>query len=249
MGSSSHRPYLAHFANRRDAGQQLAERLALRRFDRPLVLALPRGGAPVGHEIAALLDIPLDVLLVRKLGAPGFPELGLGAVVDGPQPQRVLNQHVIDAVQPPPGYLEEEERRQLALIAQRKAQLRRGRPPEPVKDRTVLLVDDGIATGGTMRVALKALERAGAERCVVAVPVAPPSALEQLGIAEDDFECLLSPPGFQSVGHYYADFEQVSDEEVVALLDHAAQRLASHAATARADGEGSAHGARSGGAG
>ena len=235
MGSSIHRPYFAHFADRRDAGRQLADRLAPRRYDHPLVLALPRGGVPVGYEIATLLDIPLDVLLVRKLGAPGFPELGLGAVVDGPEPLRILNQHIIDAVQPPPGYLEEEEERQLALMAQRKQRLRQGRPPEPVKGRTVLLVDDGIATGGTVRVALRALERAGAERCVVVVPVAPPTALAQLGIEEDDFECLVTPPDFQSVGLYYAEFEQVSDDEVIALLDHAAQRLASHAAAARAD--------------
>ncbi|MEW6706039.1 MAG: phosphoribosyltransferase family protein [Pseudomonadota bacterium] len=217
--------HLAYFANRQDAGRQLAERLAHRHEPDPLVLALPRGGVPVGYEIAARLAAPLDVLLVRKLGAPGFPELGLGAVVDGPNPQRILNERVVEAVQPPPGWIEAEEARQLEVIARRKRLLRRGRAPEPLRGRTVILVDDGIATGGTVRVALRALSQAGVRHVVLAVPVAPPTVLATLPVEPEDLVCLLMPSGFQSVGQYYADFEQVSDEEVVELLERSQQAL------------------------
>jgi putative phosphoribosyl transferase len=211
----------ACFEDRQDAGRQLAERLAHRHEPEPLVLALPRGGVPVGYEIASRLGAPMDVLLVRKLGAPGFPELGLGAVVDGPAPQRILNERVIEAVQPPPGYLEEEEQRQLGLIAERKRLFRRGRPPHALRGRTVILVDDGIATGGTVRVALQALQQSGARKLVLAVPVAPPTVLATLPVDPADLVCLLMPAGFQAVGQYYADFEQVDDGEVVRLLDQA----------------------------
>jgi putative phosphoribosyl transferase len=213
--------HFAFFADRHDAGRQLAERLAHRHEPDPLVLALPRGGVPVGYEIAVRLGASMDVMLVRKLGAPGFPELGIGAVVDGPQPLRILNERIVEAVQPPEGYIEAEEQRQLDLIAQRKRVLRRGRPPEPLRGRTVILVDDGIATGGTVRVALQALSQADVRKVVLAVPVAPPSVLAQLPIEPEDFVCLLMPPGFQAVGQYYANFEQVDDEEVIALLDRA----------------------------
>jgi putative phosphoribosyl transferase len=194
----------------------------LRRADEdPVVLALPRGGVVVGYEIARALGVPLDVLLVRKLGAPGYPELGLGAVVDGANPQRVLNQHIIDAVQPPPGYLEAEEQRQLAVIEQHKRLLRRGRPPERLQGRTGIVVDDGIATGGTVGAALLAIARSHALRTVLAVPVAPPTVLAQLPIDAEDFVCLLMPSDFRAVGVYYESFEQVSDDEVIELLDAA----------------------------
>lgn len=209
------------FADRRDAGRRLAARLLHLRDEHPLVLALPRGGVPVGYEVATALQAPLDVMLVRKLGAPGFAELGLGAVVDGPNPQRILNEDVIASVQPPPGYLEAEERRQLEVIAQRKQRLRQGRPPQPIEGRTVILVDDGIATGGTVRVALLALARAGARRSILAVPVAPLGAQAQLPVAPQDFVCLLQPADFRAVGQFYADFEQVDDDEVIDLLDRA----------------------------
>jgi len=165
------------------------------------------------------------VLIVRKLGAPGFPELGLGAVVDGEHPQRILNQRVVDAVQPPPGYLEEEERRQLAVIEQRKQRFRHGRPPEPIEGRTVILVDDGIATGGTVRAALLALARSGAARTVLAVPVAPHDVLELLPLEPHNFVCLHAPHNFGAVGAYYHDFTQVSDAEAVELIDLAALHL------------------------
>jgi putative phosphoribosyl transferase len=216
------------FRDRHDAGRQLASAVARFRHQGVVVVALPRGGVPVGYEIAVALHAPLDVLFVRKLGAPGFPELGLGAVVDGHQPQRIINRRVVDTVRPPPGWIDAEERRQLALIEQRKAALRLNRPPVPVEGRTVLLVDDGIATGGTVAVALQALSRSGARRIVLAVPVAPPDIQEQLGLDADEFVCLLSPPDFRAVGAYYDDFAQTTDDEVIELLDRAGAQALQH---------------------
>ena len=210
---------LGHFADRTEAGRELAPLLLPLKADMPIVLALPRGGVPVGYPVALELQAPLDVLLVRKLGAPGFQELGIGAVVDGANPQRILNQRIIDAVKPSAEYIAAEEQRQLEVIEKRKRTLRRGRPAEPVDGRTVIVVDDGIATGGTMRVALQALKQAGARRCVVAVPVAPPSAAAQLQIDERDLVCLLTPEDFQAVGQYYRDFSEVSEQDVIQLLD------------------------------
>ena len=212
----------ALFADRQDAGRQLAERLAHRHERDPLVLALPRGGVPVGCEIALRLKAPMDLLLVRKLGAPAFAELGLGAVVDGAAPQRFLNEPVIEAVQPPEGYLEEEERRQLRLIEQQRRRFLGDRPPVPLRGRTVIVADDGIATGGTVRAALQAVAAAGARRVVLAVPVAPPAVLASLPVEPENLVCLKMPAGFQAVGQYYADFSQVSDDEVIAALQRAA---------------------------
>jgi putative phosphoribosyl transferase len=213
---------LARFADRQDAGRRLAERLAHRHEPDPLVLALPRGGVPVAAEIALKLHAPMDLLLVRKLGAPAFPELGLGAVVGGAAPQRFLNQHVIEAVQPPEGYVEEEEQRQLGLIEQQRRRFLGDRPPLLLRGRTVIVVDDGIATGGTVRVALQALAGSGARKVVLAVPVAPPAVLASLPVEPENLVCLLMPAGFQAVGQYYADFGQVADDEVVALLQRVA---------------------------
>jgi putative phosphoribosyl transferase len=213
------------FINRHDAGKRLAAVLAPFRDEDTVVLALPRGGVVIGYEVARELNAPLDVLIVRKLGAPGFPELGLGAVVDGEHPQCIVNQRVVDAVQPPPGYLDEEVRRQLAVIEQHKQLFRHGRPPEPIDDRTVILVDDGIATGGTVRAALQALAQSGVARSVLAVPVAPHDVLQLLPLAERDFVCLHAPRDFASVGVYYHDFAQVSDAEAVELLELAALHL------------------------
>jgi len=213
------------FIDRHDAGKRLAAELAPLRREDTVVLALPRGGVVIGYEVARELNAPLDVLFVQKLGAPGFPELGLGAVVDGEHPQRILNQHVVDAVQPPPGYIDEEEQRQLQVIEQRKQLFRHGRPPELIEDRTVILVDDGIATGGTVRAALLALANSGVRRTVLAVPVAPHDVLQMLPIDARDFICLHAPHDFGSVGAYYHDFAQVSDAEAVELLELAELHL------------------------
>jgi putative phosphoribosyl transferase len=217
MDSHANPPFAGYFVDRRDAGRLLAKALTRYRDQQPIVLALPRGGVPVGYEIARALAAPLDVLLVRKLGAPGYPELGMGAVVEGTPPQRVLNEHIIEALRPPAGYLEAEEERQLALIAERHIRYRGKRPMMAIEGRTVIVTDDGIATGGTMRAALKALA-ARARHTVLAVPVAPHAVLESIAAEADDAVCLLTPADFQSVGFYYADFAQIEDEDVLGLL-------------------------------
>lgn len=212
------------FRDRRDAGRQLAIALERLKPERPVVLALPRGGVPVAYEVALALDAPLDVLLVRKIGAPGHPELGLGAVVGGQHPQRVLNDAVMQLVNPPPDYVDAEERRQLAEIERRMQRYCGDRPPIPVAGRCVVVVDDGIATGGTMRTALAALAQAGVAHLTFAVPVAPEEVVDDLSRAMPDAVCLLAPADFRAVSLYYADFTQTTDEEVVALLAAAAQR-------------------------
>lgn len=212
------------FIDRRDAGHQLAE--ALRRFatEKPVVLGLPRGGVPVAYEVADELGAPLDVILVRKIGAPGHAELGLGAVVDGADPQVVLNPAVIEMVAPPADYVRQEVERQLEEIARRRKLYLGDRVPIQVRDRTVLVVDDGIATGGTVRAALQGLRRAGADRLVLGAPVGPLDVVQDLRGAADDIVCLATPEPFIAVGLWYRDFTQTSDDEVVDLLRRAASR-------------------------
>jgi putative phosphoribosyl transferase len=210
------------YQNRRDAGRRLAALLVPWSGAPPLVLALPRGGVPVGFEVARALGVPLDILLVRKLGAPHNPELGLGAVVEGDPPQRFLNPALTAAVQPSDEHLEAETARQIARIAEQRHRLRGGRPPPAVAGRDVILVDDGIATGGTVRAALQALAAAGAARTVLAVPVAPPQTLAQLPLPAADIVCPLQPYDLGAVGRFYVDFGQTDDEEVVSLLAQAA---------------------------
>lgn len=212
------------FADRREAGRRLAERLEPYAALRPVVLALPRGGAPVAFEVAQALDAPLDVLFVRKIGAPGHAELGIGAVVDGENPQVVINPQLEQLTGATPQYVEAEIRRQLEEIERRRKAYLGGREPTPVRDRSVLLIDDGIATGGTVRAALKGLKQAGAHPVVLAVPVAPPDILPVLRREADEVIALETPEPFMAVGLWYADFAQTTDEEVVSLLDAARRR-------------------------
>ena len=209
------------FADRSDAGRKLAE--ALQRFagSTPLVLALPRGGVPVAFEVARALGAELDVILVRKLGAPDHPEYGIGAVVDGDDPQLVLNEEALALVRPSPEYIAAEQRRELAEIERRRRLYLGDRGPVPVKGRTVIVVDDGIATGGTVRAALKALRKAGAGHVVLAIPVAPADTIDRLAGDTDEIVCLATPERFHAVGLHYDDFTQTSDEEVVRLLAEA----------------------------
>jgi putative phosphoribosyl transferase len=210
--------YAMQFLDRHDAGQRLAAELKTRGLTAPIVLALPRGGVPVGYEVAHVLDAPLDILLVRKLGAPGYEEFGIGAVVDGSQPQIVLNSEAIEKLQVTPAYVGQERDRQLAEIERRRQLYSGSTPPLDVEGRTVIVVDDGVATGGTVLVALRALRRAAPRRIVLAIPVAPPETLAKLSAEADDVVCLAAPGDFRAVGVYYADFTQTSDEEVIELL-------------------------------
>jgi len=212
----------SRFIDRRDAGQHLAAELQGRSFSDPIVLALPRGGVPVGYEVAQALHAPLEILLVRKLGAPGHEEFGIGAVVDGAHPQLVLHTEAIALLGVSPEYIDQERDRQLAEIERRRYLYRGDTPALSVKDRTAIIVDDGVATGGTMLVALSAMCRSSPKRIVVAVPVAAPDTVAKLSEQADEVICLAAPPSFRAVGMHYSDFTQTSDQEVIELL--AAQR-------------------------
>jgi putative phosphoribosyl transferase len=210
------------FADRRDAGRRLAAELLLRQYADPVILALPRGGVPVGFEVARSLGAALDVLLVRKIGAPGQPELGLGAVADGAEPQIVVDEELVRWVAPPPGYVEQEIARQLAEVERRQQLYAGARPPLSVAGRTAIVVDDGIATGGTARAALRAVRRLDPRRLVLAVPVASENVLEALVREADEVVAVSRPLRLHAVGAHYEDFTQTSDEEVIRLLDEAA---------------------------
>ena len=208
------------FADRRDAGRRLAAAVEGLDLADPVVLALPRGGVPVGYEVARRLHAPLDILLVRKIGAPGHEEYGIGAVIDGASPQIVIDEQAARAVGADQAYIEQEARRQLAEIERRRAAYCTG---EPVRlgGRNLILVDDGIATGGTVKVALKALASAGAASVTLAVPLAPESVLRDLRRMCNRIVCLAIPEPFYAVGAHYRDFSQTMDAEVVTLLDRA----------------------------
>lgn len=208
------------FADRRDAGAQLAEAVMSLQLVDPVVLALPRGGVPVGFVVAKALAAPLDILLVRKIGAPGHEEYGIGALVDGASPQVVIDEAAAKLVGASPAYIDRIVAEQLAEIERRRAAYRTG-PPIPLTGRTVVLVDDGIATGGTVRAALKALAKVRAQRIVLAVPLAPREVLPDLRNLCDELVCLASPFPFFAVGAHYGDFTQTEDDEVIRLLAEA----------------------------
>lgn len=213
------------FSDRHEAGQRLAGEIKARQPRNPVVLALPRGGVPVGYEVAHALDAPLDVLLVRKLGAPDYEEFGIGAVVDGSQPQVVLNYEAIEMLRVPPTYVAQERDRQLTEI-ERRRRLYSAVAPVDVAGRTVIVVDDGIATGGTVLAALRALRKAAPAHIVLAIPVAPPETLARLSTEADEVVCLEAPSDFRAVGVHYADFTQTSDQEVIDLLQRQRASLA-----------------------
>jgi len=185
------------------------------------VLALPRGGVPVAFEIAKALRAKLDVLVVRKIGAPGHLEFGLGAVVDGAHPEIVLNEEAMDQLDVSPRYIEEEAARQLQEIERRRQHYLAGRSPIDVQGRMAIVIDDGIATGGTVRAALKGLALAHPARLVLAVPVAPRDTIARLQDEADEVICLMTPEPFYAVGAHFADFTQTTDEEVIDLLNRA----------------------------
>ncbi len=210
------------FQDRSDAGRALAARLAqyAGRSD-VLVLALPRGGVPVGYEIAQALHLALDLFVVRKLGTPGQPELAMGAVASGGV--LVINRDVVEALGIPDSMVREAAVAEQQELERRERQYRGERPPIDARGRTVILVDDGLATGSTMRAAAAALLRMGAARIVVAVPVAAPPTCEQLRAEVDELICADTPEPFLAVGQWYRDFSQTTDDEVRELLERAAE--------------------------
>jgi putative phosphoribosyl transferase len=206
------------FVDRTDAGRRLAALLAEARYDAPVVLALPRGGVPVAAEIARRLQAPLDLILARKIGLPGQPELAIGAVVDWPAPVTVRNEPILAQTGVTAAAFCAVRADELAEIKRRHARYLGKRAHPTIADRTAIVVDDGIATGATMLAALRAVREAHPRRLVLAVPVAPVEILHDLAAEADDVVCLHASPSLRSVGEHYEDFRQLTDSDVVALL-------------------------------
>ena len=211
------------FEDRREAGRILADSLlSFRGQPDLLVLALPRGGVPVGYEVALALGVPLDVFVVRKLGVPGEEELAMGAVASGGA--RVLNADVIREFNISDAKLADAVAREEAEIQRREQLYRPGREPLDVAGLAVILVDDGLATGATMRAGIAALRKLGASQVIAAAPVGAASTAQQIGAEADEIVCPFRPKSFRALGEWYLDFRQTSDEEVRELLDATAGR-------------------------
>jgi putative phosphoribosyl transferase len=208
-----------HFTDRRDAGRRLATALAALSDVDLLILALPRGGVPVAAEIASALGAPLDIIGVRKIGAPGQPELGVGAVAEGGG--LVLDERIMMALGLEERDVADTIDRERREVLRRVERYRGSRPLPDVTGKTVVVVDDGLATGVTATAALRAVRNQRAARVILAVPVCSPAARSALVDEADEIVCMLAPEGFAAVGQWYDDFAQTSDEEVVALLAHA----------------------------
>jgi putative phosphoribosyl transferase len=207
------------YRDRTDAGRRLAKELARFAREDPIVLALPRGGVLVAAEVAEVLNAPLDLLFVRKIGVPYQPELAMGAVVDGLRPHIIRNEDVIAYSGISEEAFEAVCEAELAEIERRRARYVSGRARADVRDRVVIVVDDGIATGATTRAALEAIQEQGPKKLVLAVPVAPTTTLDELSGAADEIVCLQSHEPFYAIGLYYDDFHQISDAEVLSVLD------------------------------
>jgi putative phosphoribosyl transferase len=210
------------FTDRREAGRALAEALAQQGdLTDPVVLALPRGGLPVGREIARALGAPLDIMVVRKLGLPSQPELAMGAVASGGI--RVTNPDVLREAEVPDAVLEDVARAEQREVERRERAYRGDRAPLELEGRSVILVDDGIATGSTVRAAIQAARARGAAGVIVAAPVAPPETVERLSREADQVVCLTTPVPFMAISLWYRSFPQVDDREVRRILDEAAR--------------------------
>lgn len=209
------------FADRREAGKALARVLTARRLVDPVVLALPRGGVPVALEVARELGAPLDLVLVRKIGMPHQRELAAAAVVDGGAPEIVVNEDVLAAAGITRDYVERQSKVELEEIERRRRVYLEGRPRVSLEGRVLVLVDDGIATGASIRAAIAALRRKRPAKLILAVPVAPRSTIGELRGEVDEIVCLVMPEPFYAVGMQYDDFTQVADAEVVRLMREA----------------------------
>lgn len=216
MASANGDPQPTRFRDRHDAGRQLAERLLPLAAEEPVVVGLPRGGVPVAGEVAAALHAPLEILAVRKLGAPHNPEYGIGAIAeDG---TRVFDAEALAVLGISGGVLDSIVGRETAELRRRVAAYRGDRPAMELRDRTVVVVDDGVATGVTDTAALRAIRHRGPRRLVLAVPVCAPDSAARLRDEADEVVCLAEPPQLHGVGQWYRDFAQVSDDEVISAL-------------------------------
>ncbi len=211
------------FRNRTEAGEKLSSRLLHLTDESLVVLALPRGGLPVAFEVAKALSAPIDLIMVRKIGVPWQRELAAAAVVDGDDPQIVENSEIVETFRLSEDFIREEADKQLQEIERRRRLYLGERERVAVRGRTVVVVDDGIATGATVRAALKAVRKAGAQRVVLAVPVAPPETIDTLRAETDEIVCLSTPEFFGGISMFYTDFHQVSDDEVIDLLKRAGE--------------------------
>jgi predicted phosphoribosyltransferase len=215
------------FTNREDAGRRLASRLVeYANHEDVIVLGIPRGGVPVAYEVARALDLPLDVFVLRKLGAPGREELAFGAIGSGGV--RILDKSIVEALGLSQLDIDLVTRVERVELIRRERLYRGGRPPLDVRGKTVILVDDGIATGSSLRAGVLALRQMQPARIVIAAPVAPPSAMNRLRLEADDVVCVETPEVFYGVGQFYHDFSQTSDEEVNELLDRASRQRSEH---------------------
>jgi putative phosphoribosyl transferase len=212
------------FADRAEAGRRLAGQLMTLQLDRPIVYALPRGGVPVAYEVADALGAPLDLVLVRKIGVPSQPELAAGSIVDGDRPEVIVNRDVVAACGINSETFKAIAERELAEIERRRTLYGAAHAPVPAFGRTVILVDDGVATGASMAAAITAMRRRGAKYIVAAAPVAAPDTARELAQSADRFVSLAIPQRFTSVGRYYEDFHQLGDEEVLDVLAKANAR-------------------------
>ncbi|HUG99245.1 MAG TPA: phosphoribosyltransferase family protein [Gammaproteobacteria bacterium] len=211
------------FSNRTEAGRRIAQALVHYRELHPVVLALPRGGVPVAAEVARALEAPLDLIIVRKIGVPFQPELAMGAVVDGPEPLVVRNDDIIRLARVSEADFARVRDRELAEIQRRRDRYLANRPHTDLKDRVVIGVDDGIATGATTRAALRAVRAQQPAHLILAVPVAPTDVLRNLQDEADEIVYLEAHEDFGAIGFYYADFRQIADDEVTAILAELAE--------------------------
>ncbi len=207
------------FSDRREAGALLAEKLEKYKGSDAIVLALPRGGVPVAYEVSTALKLPLDVFIVRKLGAPGNPELAMGAIAQGGV--IVLNDDVIGGLRINESSIMKVSESERNELSRRELLYRKDAQPQIIKEKTIIIIDDGLATGASMKAAVKALRKMGASRIIVSIPVAPRSSCEELLEEADEVICYSTPDYFSSVGEWYEDFTQTTDEEVRLLLEKA----------------------------
>ncbi|WP_170480781.1 phosphoribosyltransferase [Ruegeria arenilitoris] len=206
------------FPDRAEAGRRLGKRLQTMELDDPVVYALPRGGVPVAVEVAHAIKAPLDLIFVRKIGAPGSPEVALGAIVDGKNPQTVINKEVQRRSHADANYLEKAGARELHELERRRSRYLGDRAQISAKDKTAVIVDDGLATGATMKAALIAMTQQGPKKVCIAVPVAPAEVAKEFESLADEVVCLNPAQLFFGVGAFYDDFHQLSDEETIGLL-------------------------------
>ncbi len=210
---------LRPFQDRESAGKLLANVLAKRQFANPIVLALPRGGVPVAVEVAKQLKCPLDLVFVRKIGVPGFQELAAAAVVDGSHPEVVINEEVARLADVPQSYIDDQVKIELREIERRRRQYLGAKVFPSLEGSTAIVVDDGIATGTSIKAVIRALLRKKPKSLVLAVPVAPPDSITALRTLVDEVVCLEMPEPFYAVGAHYREFHQLDDDEVVQLID------------------------------